>query len=844
MSHITSLVKSSRPYDKFKIDRNTMEQIKKTASRTLDVQKNRTKKDYLLNKILNRTKSVLKNKSDFSDYMKEYNSMVTKSAFKNPGIDSYPVLRKNRANMISIKNQIRMVNKIVKNRINSGNNLFQSKIANSSLKDLLKMNLSMNLDSKTYKNKKLLEWMKKKKEKHKLFLFEEFFYKWNKKEENKENNKNYSELCYDEKKIFYSDYSELIKEKINFCQTNKLENLQKKLKIDFEDKNKKKIKLELISMKLIFEPIKEERFKINKTKTKTENIFNLNDYYNFEDYDEIYYTNTNNNSREEYYTNINNKEEKSKKKNIITFPLSYVFLFYINGLDYFKNILIGSIKFSNDFKTVYFQENEIYSIIRNNNKLKKNNKPKESRAAKHKNSFKVHTSKKIGTLRALANKQFLSLKNLNNINGKNKEKITEDKMTFEESEQNNDEPEEILYVTDKKIQKMHSNQDLRNRLMKKKEIKYSEYCFKWETPNRSYKVRIIMPLIIFWSEHIKKNIITYCDKELFLYLLNNNFVNWDYYILNYLFSLKIFRLIILKGISLYTKLKLKTSEDNKSTIDFNNISTLYLKKPLDYINNKTLMLNLNKKIYNQYNANNETYKFFYTDNFSINSIIDLNSFHIFIENDKVNKNICFEFCLNFKQMRHLVNISRYEDLSNFLSKIIQINIEEGKINIDFSILEYYNNNLLGQIYTNSTKLLKPKYNKKESITSMKTIRAKSSTKRSESEINIVLPFITVEQYVKSDILSNNVKKIDLNLNFLNLLKNVEINLWSKKILQLLDIKNNNFQNNNSNLDLFKIKSKDFKYYENDKHFEELSKRYDKVKRHAKSLHFKLRKVDI
>ena len=49
---------------------------------------------------------------------------------------------------------------------------------------------------------------------------------------------------------------------------------------------------------------------------------------------------------------------------------------------------------------------------------------------------------------------------------------------------------------------------------------------------------------------------------------------------------------------------------------------------------------------------------------------------------------------------------------------------------------------------------------------------------------------------------------------------------------------------NSNLELVKVKSKDFKYYENEKHFEELAKKYDKVKRHSKSLHFKLRKVNI
>ena len=844
MSSKLSLIKISKPYDKFKAEFNTIEQNKRQNYRDKLIYKKTITKSLLLSKILNRTKSVLKNKSDFSDYMKQYNSMVTKASFKNPESENYPLLRKNRSDMISIKNQSRMINKNPKKKIDG--NIFNSKMMNSTMKGLFKNNLSMSLNSNRYKNRKLVEWMRKKRGKNKLFLFEDFFYKWNKKEESEKNSKIYSELNYDEKKIFYSDYTDFIKEKINFCQKNKLENLQKKLKIDFEDKNKKKIKLELISMKIIFEPIKEDRFRINKNKKNNKNIFDINDDYNFEDYEEIYYTNNENNtnnSREEYYTNYINKDEKSKKKNIITFPLSYVFLFYINGLEYFKNILIGSIKFSNDFKNVFFEENEIYSIIQNKTKLKKNNsKDYNNRVIRHKNSTKTHLTKKSGTIRGPVNKQFLSLKSLNNFSLKNKDKYMDDKMSYEDSEQNNDEPDDVLYITNKKIEKMHSNQDLRNKVTKKKEIKYNEYCFRWETPDKSYKVRIVMPIIIFWSEHIKKNIMTYCDKELFLFLLKKNFVNWDYYILNYLFSLKIFRLIILKGISIYKKYTIDKSDNN--TIDINNLSTLYLKKPLDYINDKTLMINLNKKIYNQYNTNNETYKFFYTDNFSINSIIDLNSFHIFIENDKVNKNICYEFCLNFKQMCHLINISHYEDLENFLSKIVQLNLEEGKINLDFSVLEFYSNNLLGQIYTNVTKYVKPKYSKKESITSIKTIRAKSSYKRSESEINIVMPFITVEQYVKSEMLNNNVKKIDLNMNFLNLIKNYEINLWSKKILQLLDIRNNNFSNMNSNLELVKVKSKDFKYYVNEKHFEELAKKYDKVKRHSKSLHFKLRKVNI
>jgi hypothetical protein len=192
-----------------------------------------------------------------------------------------------------------------------------------------------------------------------------------------------------------------------------------------------------------------------------------------------------------------------------------------------------------------------------------------------------------------------------------------------------------------------------------------------------------MPLIIFCSEHIEKNIITFCDKELFLFLLKNNFVNWDYYILYYLFSLKIFRLIILKGISYFSKYNIKNNTINK----------LYMQQYLNEINERTSIININRKIYNQDSDKNESFKFFYTDNFSINSIINFNSYHIFIEYEKLNSKICWEFALNFKQMKYLSNISKYESLETFLPKIIQTNFEDGTLSMDFSIFEYFNSNI-------------------------------------------------------------------------------------------------------------------------------------------------------
>ena len=802
MSQTFNKITRNNPYNRFKLEKKILNKNKCQIKQTERPTKNILTKKILLNKILNRTKSILKSKTDFSEYMGEYNSMIIKPTFKNPEVHTYPLLRKSCSEMISLKNQDKTENNTVKRKILK--NFFKNRIMSNSLKEKFKKNLTMNINTNFHKNKKLEEWLQKKKEKDKIFLYEEFFHKWNKdEEENKENNK-YSELKYDENKIFFSDYSELIKEKINFCKHNKLENLQKKLNISFEDKNKKKIKLELISMKIIFEPIKDETL-INKKET---------DEYKFEDYKEINISNRINslNDEFEYYN-----DDTTEKKNIITLPLSYVFLFYINGLDYFKNILIGAIKFSNDFKNVHFEENEIYSIIRSNKNYN------HSKRINTKDGGKYHFPKRGVTSKmqvsgTVINKQFSSLKSFSNLD-KNKEKNVD-----------NTSKENILYATKKKIKVMHSNHDLKNKYLNKKDIKYSEYCFIWETPNKSYKVRIIMPLIIFWSEHIKKNIIIFCDKELFLFLLKNNFVNWDYYILYYLFTFKIFRLIILKGISYYSRYNSKSSY----------MINLYIKQFMNKINENTNILNINRKIYNHFSDKNETYKFFYTDNFSINSIIEFNSFHIFIENNKLNNKICFEFCLNFKQMIYLININNYENLNFFIPKIIQTNSSEGTLDLDFSVVEYFNAEIFGKLSRN-------KLNKKDSNISLIEMKNKNFNKKCEWDdliINIVMPFIIMEQYVKTDLLKNNVKKVELNMNYLNILKNSGSNLWPKKILQLLELKTNNRGVNKSNSDLTKVASKDDMNYETNKRYDAFLQKYNATRRHSKSLYSKLKKSNI
>ena len=159
---------------------------------------------------------------------------------------------------------------------------------------------------------------------------------------------------------------------MNYFQNNKLENLQKKLKINIMDSQRKKIKLKIISMKLIFEPI------------NNDNIKNIDNDYNFEDYQEIY--NYKNEITEIDDDMINNN------KNIITFPLSYAFLFYANEIGFFKDIILSSIKFTNNYQKVLFEENEIYTALRrikDKKKLKVEQKFNE-RIYKRRGSIKLH----------------------------------------------------------------------------------------------------------------------------------------------------------------------------------------------------------------------------------------------------------------------------------------------------------------------------------------------------------------------------------------------------------------------------------------------------------------------
>ena len=822
-------------YDKFKI--NSSKCIQRPSSlkekKSFSANKNNSQL-YLLSKILKGTKSILKNKKKFSGYMNEYQSIVSKSTFKRPDIQEYPLLRKEVSCIIPIKSQIienQKTKKIIKN-------LFEKKVNYESFKEKFIHSQSINMSSIENKHiKYYLKLNKEKKSKDKLVLFSDFFHKWNNNYQyqfNNDNNKErFSPLCYDEKKIFFNDYSHLLKEKLCYLQKNKLENMDDQLKINILDGQKKKIMLNLISMKLIFSPLNDDKIKYDKKD------------YNFEDYQEI---------NEE---SQNNNNEINKNKNVITLPLSYVFLFYSNNHKYFQDILLSSIKFSNGFQKVLFDINEINSILRRDkakNTMRIQRRPNH-RVPEHKGSIKLLP--KPSTL--FKKSIFLKLSNKEVDGTKEENKKEKDKnVNFSFKDLNNDSnnifDSNKLYRTNKRIITIHSNLDLRKKEKnknepnssntQKKDIKYTEYSFIWETPNKTYRVRMIMPIIIFWSEHIKKNIIVYCDKDLFLFLLQNNFINWDYYVLNYLFSIKAFRQIILSGLSFYNNNYMNSEKKSSFARDIKNrtyssvINKNIVNSLFSYINEKTIILNMNKKIYNQLNPNNESYKFFYTDNFGINSIIDFHSYHIFIEYDKLNSKICWEFALNFRQMNYLSNISKYQQLETFLPKIIKTNFEDGTLTMDFSVFDYFNAKILGHKETIDKE---EKFKTSNTLINININDEKNTKKKIYNGMILVIkmPFLIVEQYVKSRFLSNNITKIGLNSNFLNSLDKSQIFLWSKKILKLISNKNGQFDPNKSSLNLIKDSLSFNEDNRND--YDDYLNIYHKYKKTSKSLHYRKKK---
>jgi len=777
------------------------------------------------------TKKVITNKKKYRNYFIQYNKKTEVYSFKSPGISKYPLLQKKSSALLPItRTKMNFYEDLKENQKNTENkkesslfsksNFFIQSANDSFYKNKIRHNLKI---SKYLFRSKFLNFEKENIEKKNIqrynSLFADFFYKWNKdkleqfinRDEdnkmgndyssdlsriNKDNykyikNDKYSELKYNENIIFGDDYNYFVSEKLDFVLANEIENRENKLESIFNDYNQNEIKLRLESIKIIFKPI---RSKISAL------------------------------------DNLNTKENNFKKQTILYIPLYFVFIFCMKNTDFFKYILLSCITFSEN-GNISLNENLIRPALKAYFNLKKKenyDSPKINR-----NSGVINTiSKKVNkNIKRTATKGgFNFRKSSIEKKGAKVGKNNSPSKIFNTARNSILEDSTLLKQKQKKEEIYHSNQPNKNYFYNQFHIKneneeqnktkinhFNEYVFIWETNDKTYLVNIHMPIIYFNYKNLKDEIAVYCDKALFLFLYKHHFQNWDFYSLNYLFSLKAFRKVILQNYSLTKKYILNLFK-NDNTNNKNNLLQ-YLNKGSKRINSSQKNININSneektilnkdknKIFNVINDNNESYIFFYTNESYQNTLVKLYSYVITIDYDKLNPKVRWKYILDFKLMKKLNEINKYQPLDTFLPKITKTDFQNGFLSIDFSLCNEFNIDILGyekKILINNIMDEDNNMKKINQRNKIGSIVPSATNNNDELCINIKFPSLKEERAIKEKDDKIIIKKInlDLDINFLQSLNKYKMDFWSKKILEEIIKKNessfdsdtNKFQN--------------------------------------------------
>ena len=357
-----------------------------------------------------------------------------------------------------------------------------------------------------------------------------------------------------------------------------------------------------------------------------------------------------------------NNESKNLKKNEIILPFDLIPLFYFKNIEYFKEILISLIKFDDNFDKISIDEEEIYSIIKNEENIETNEKEKIFNETKETEENNNNENKNKINLK-LVNKQ-----DLNNLFSN-----LEKKYKIKNYEQ---------FPNEKKISKNNFN----------------IYKFNWNTPKKNFKVSIQLPLIIFNITNKKIIINKFIDKKLLFFLFSNNFLDFDYYCISYLLTFKKFRNILQK-LTNHQKNKIfnqflfilppKIFEDDENNISIKNVYTIIDKNNkinfLYEIKNFYLKvfliddLNLMKKNYKIYFNFKQIKKFRKLENF----IDIINVFILFLNINNNNVKFDYEKFNDFDEENWIKEIKKYNSKNYFIFR----NEKNNKNKIEYNLNE-------------------------------------------------------------------------------------------------------------------------------------------------------------
>ena len=304
-----------------------------------------------------------------------------------------------------------------------------------------------------------------------------------------------------------------------------------------------------------------------------------------------------------------------------------------------------------------------------------------------------------------------------------------------------------------------------------------------------YSIKFSMPEISLLFRDYEKQLNHCIDKELFIYLQQNNFMEWDFYILHYLYYLQDFRNYISRNLSLRSNLNLFLrkkiiNENNKiSFIDskYNNINIDIISS----LNNSYQKYYLNNFYTTKVNINEDEYKFTFTifDGQNLN-IYKFKSYVLYVFINNVNKPEIYAFNFNFMHMKVLYYRSKFENFKLFLKRLISI--KNKKICLDYSYFDSFNSMTNEEIYEFFYKL---DQNNKEQP--HKEIFKLNSLVLKIREPH--LEIISKEENQSKDFKVSQYR-IELDKKFLSLLIKNNINDWMKIMVENRDLlKPNNFK---------------------------------------------------
>ena len=365
---------------------------------------------------------------------------------------------------------------------------------------------------------------------------------------------------------------------------------------------------------------------------------------------------------------FDNKNFNLNDKQIFNIPFEYIPVFYFNNMEKLKELLVSIFYLDENLTTFFPKYENIGYILRTSQEFKqKNDEYQNNKKEVYKKAFTYKLQ--------LAHSQTLT-KNINPVRNLKKPTIKKNKDTFKlidifTTEYNfNSIPAYLNKFSNNIFSKNRNNEKI---YFNKNNI----FEFIWLTSSFQYLVTLKTPEISFKINgiEIRKNI----DIELLFFLSEHGFKNWDFYLIEYLFSYYDFILII-----------------NSFLTKYNANSRLI--KSLKYnFDDKNNYINLTKESRLKYSKKSTKLEYIFTNDKMENSIKILHNYKLFVFNKKLNPYYQFCFHLNFTQMKSLYSASKKQNIKHILEKIIIIDKENMKMKLNYEYLDNFNKNDLNNL---------------------------------------------------------------------------------------------------------------------------------------------------